>query len=119
MAGVSPFPNHVGRWVGNADALSPGERTAAVSLYLALIIQTCLSLCGLGRQIIIEAPLLVHNQLFAPALARSMGVPVLISGDATGISLSASMLFGGAAGSATGTLMAPFDHPGFKAHAER
>lgn len=118
MAGVGPFPDHVGRWTGDPKTLSPGERTAAVSLYLALVTQTCLGLCGLGRQIIIEGPL-ARNQLFAAALARLTGVPVQASGDATGTSLGASMLFGGGGGSATGTPVAPLEHEGFDAYAAR
>lgn len=118
MAGVGPFPDHVGRWTGDLGTLSPGERTAAVSLYLALVTQTCLGLCGLGKQIIIEGPL-ARNQLFAAALARLTGVPVQASGDATGTSLGASMLFGGGGGSATGTPIAPLEHEGFDAYAAR
>lgn len=118
MAGVGPFPDHVGRWTGDPGTLSPGERTAAVSLYLALVTQTCLGLCGLGKQIIIEGPL-ARNQLFAAALARLTGVPVQASGDATGTSLGASMLFGGGGGSAKGTPIAPLEHEGFDAYAAR
>ena len=118
MAGVGPFPNDVGYWTGDETALSPGERTAAVSLYLALVTQACLELCGLGRQIIIEGPL-TRNQLFAAALGRLTGVPVLTSGDATGTSLGASMLFGGAAGPASDTTVIPLEHAGFDAYAKR
>ncbi|WDQ97847.1 FGGY-family carbohydrate kinase [Devosia sp. J2-20] len=118
MAGVGPFPGHVGCWTSDPDILSPGERTAAVSLYLALVTQTCLELCGLGKQIIIEGPL-ARNQLYAAALARLTGVPVVASGDATGTSLGASMLFGGAAGVASGTPVAPLQHVGFDGYAER
>jgi len=118
IAGVGPFPDHVGCWTGDADALGAGERTAAVSLYLALVTQSCLELCGLGKQIIIEGPL-ARNGLYAATLARLTGMPVLMSGDATGTSLGASMLFGGPAGSAEGTPVAPLDHPGLAAYAER
>ena len=117
MPGVGPFPNHVGCWTGDADTLSPGQRTAAVSLYLALVTEACLGLCGLGGQIIIEGPL-ARNGLFAAALARLTGVPVRTSGDATGTSLGASMLFGGMAGTNAGTPVAPLDHAGFAAYAE-
>ena len=118
MAGVGPFPDAVGRWTADAEALSAGEQTAAVSLYLALVTQACLGLCGLGREIIIEGPL-ARNRLFAEALARLTGVKVSVSGDATGTSLGASMLFGGAAGSSTGMEVAPLQHDGFYAYAGR
>ncbi|WP_224701764.1 FGGY-family carbohydrate kinase [Devosia aquimaris] len=116
--GVGPYPDATGRWTVDPATLSPGQRTAAVSLYLALVTRTCLDLCGLGRQIIIEGPL-ARNALFAAALAELTGVPVQASGDATGTSLGASMLFGGAAGAAGGTVIAALQHPGFGAYAAR
>jgi sugar (pentulose or hexulose) kinase len=93
MAGVGPFPGAVGRWTKRPEQLSAGERTAAVSLYLALVTEACLGLAGVGRQIIIEGPL-ARNELFGQALAALTGVTVSASGDATGTSLGASMLFG-------------------------
>jgi sugar (pentulose or hexulose) kinase len=118
VAGVGPFPDAVGRWTADVDALSVGQRTAAVSLYLALVTEACLGLCGLGREIIIEGPL-ARNRLFAQALGRLTGVPVSLSGDATGTSLGASMLFGGAAESSAGNAVAPLEHAGFAPYAER
>lgn len=118
VAGVGPFPHAVGRWTVEADGLSAGQRTAAVSLYLALVTEACLELCGLGREIIIEGPL-ARNGLFAAALGQLTGAKVSASGDATGTSLGASMLFGGPAGSSVGTAIAALDHPGFPAYAGR
>lgn len=92
--GTGPFPGRSGRWTVDPDRLTPGQRTATASLYLALMARTCLDLCGMGRTIIIEGPL-ARNQLFGAALARISGVPVLASGDATGTTLGASLLFGG------------------------
>jgi sugar (pentulose or hexulose) kinase len=118
VAGVGPFPHAVGRWTVDADSLSAGQRTAAASLYLALMTEASLGLCGLGHEIIIEGPL-ARNALFAAALARLTGAKVSASGDATGTSLGASMLFGGPAGSSPGTAVAPLDHAGFDAYAAR
>ena len=56
--------------------------------------RACLDLCGLGRSITLEGPL-ARNRLFGQALATLAGVPVHASGDATGTSLGASLLFGG------------------------
>lgn len=113
---VGPFPDLAGRWTHDEAQLSAGERTAAVSLYLALVTQACLSLCGLGREIIIEGPL-ARNRLYAQALARLTGVPVRISGDATGTSLGAMMLFEGAAHlQAEGEAVAPLAVEGFDAY---
>ncbi|MGH8815710.1 MAG: FGGY-family carbohydrate kinase [Achromobacter pestifer] len=117
MAGVGPFPAAAGHWT--QEPVRAAERTAAASLYLALMARSCLDLCGLGRQIIIEGPL-ARNTLFGRALARLVGVPVSASGDATGTSLGASMLFGAGEGQASaGMPIAPLDMPGFEAYAQR
>ena len=117
--GVGPFPDARGRWTVAPDSLTPGERTAAASLYLASVTRACLDLCGLGREIIIEGPL-ARNALFGQALARLSGVPVRASGDATGTSLGASMLFGAGEGhAATGEEAEPLDVAGFDVYAAR
>ncbi len=117
--GVGPFPDARGRWTHEPETLTAGQRTAAASLYLALVTRACLDLCGLGREIIIEGPL-ARNALFGRALARLSGVPVRASGDATGTSLGASMLFGGGQGHAeAGPEATPLDVAGFDAYAAR
>ena len=117
--GVGPFPAAVGHWTRPAEELSAGERTAAVSLYLALVTEACLGLCGLGKEIIIEGPL-ARNALFAQALAGLTGVRVSASGDATGTSLGASMLFGAGEGNrADGVAVEPLTAAGLDAYAER
>lgn len=119
VPGVGPFPDAVGRWTTGPDGLTAGERTAAVSLYLALMTQTCLGLCGLGRSVTIEGPL-ARNGLFAQALAALTGVEISASGDATGTSLGASLLFGSAAGEAPkATPIAPLSIGGFGDYAAR
>ncbi|MDB5530521.1 MAG: carbohydrate kinase [Devosia sp.] len=116
MPGVGPFPSSVGRWTKDPEHLSAGERTAAVSLYLALVTQACLELAGVGKQIVIEGPL-ARNVLFGQALARLTGVPVSASGDATGTSLGASMLFGGKHVAASpGLVRLPLQVEGFDAY---
>ncbi|WP_332702153.1 FGGY-family carbohydrate kinase [Devosia sp.] len=117
--GVGPFPQAAGRWTADPAQLTAEERTAAASLYLALLTRACLDLCGLGREIIVEGPL-ARNALFGQALARLAGVKVSASGDATGTSLGASMLFGhGEGAAAAGVAVAPLDVPGFEAYARR
>jgi sugar (pentulose or hexulose) kinase len=117
--GVGPFPDAKGHWTRDPDSLTPGERTAAASLYLALVTRACLDLCGLGREIIIEGPL-ARNALFGGALAHLCGVPVRTSGDATGTSLGASMLFGTGRGeAASGPATPPLSLPGFDGYAAR
>jgi sugar (pentulose or hexulose) kinase len=117
--GVGPFPAASGKWTQDPAQLMPAERTAAASLYLALVTRACLDLCGLGREIIVEGPL-ARNALFGQALARLSGVKVSASGDATGTSLGASMLFGGGTGAVEpGLALAPLDHAGFDHYARR
>jgi len=119
MPGVGPFPMSTGRWTQSPDTLSPGERTAAASLYLALVTRACLDLCGLGREIVVEGPL-ARNTLFGQALARLAGVPVRLSGDTTGTSLGASMLFGAEEVRSEDILRTtPLDLAGFDAYAGR
>ncbi|WP_108395794.1 FGGY-family carbohydrate kinase [Devosia submarina] len=115
--GVGPFPHSAGRWTSDPAALTDGERTAAVSLYLALVAQACLGLCGLGRSIIIEGPL-ARNTLFGQALAALTGVPVSASADATGTSMGASLLFGPEEAQVPqGRGFSPLDVPGFADYA--
>lgn len=118
VPGVGPFPQARGHWTEDEKALSPGERSAAASLYMALMTQACLGLCGLGKSIIIEGPL-ARNRLYAAALARLTGAKVTISGDATGTSLGASLLLGGTAANAPEEAVAPLAAEGFDAYAAR
>ncbi|HTN63965.1 MAG TPA: carbohydrate kinase, partial [Devosia sp.] len=119
MAGVGPFPGADGRWAKGPERLSAGQRTAAVSLYLALVTEACLGLAGVGRQIIIEGPL-ARNEVFGQALAALTGVAVSASGDATGTSLGASMLFGGRhAAGAPGVERLPLRVEGFEGYCAR
>ncbi|KQN72279.1 FGGY-family carbohydrate kinase [Devosia sp. Leaf64] len=117
--GVGPFAGKKGRWTAAPDGLSDGERTAAASLYLALVARECLELCGLGETITIEGPL-ARNGVFAAALAALAERPVHASGDGTGTSLGASLLFGGQpAHEQHDSPIAPLTHPGFSAYAQR
>lgn len=119
VPGVGPFGAQTGRWTVDPDSLTPGVRTAAASLYLALVARESLSLCGLGRSITLEGPL-ARNALFGAALARLTGVPVFASGDSTGTSLGASLLFGEAADRRdTAQAIAPLAFSGFDSYAAR
>ena len=118
IAGVGPFPHGKGRWTTAPEGLAPGERYAAASLYLALVAEAALSLCGIGKRIVIEGPL-ARNALFGAALARVAGVPVTASADATGTSLGASLLLAplDGRGHEPEALM-PLAHDGFAAYRE-
>ncbi len=117
--GVGPFASKKGRWTAAPEGLGDGERTAAASLYLALVARECLDLCGLGQTITIEGPL-ARNRVFTAALAALAERPVHASGDGTGTSLGASLLFGGQpAHEQHDSPIAPLAHPGFPAYAQR
>lgn len=91
-AGVGPYPNHNGRIEGDAGALNPSERAAMASLYLALNSAAALEICGTGHTITVEGPL-SRNDVYLGVLTALCDVPVIASGDATGTSLGAAMLF--------------------------
>ncbi len=118
VAGVGPYPKGNGRWTAGPDGLTPGERYAAASLYLSLVAEAALSLCGVGKRIVIEGPL-ARNTLFGTALARVTGVPVTASADATGTSLGASLLLAPLDGRGhEPEALKPLAHEGFSAYRE-
>lgn len=117
VPGVGPHGRQEGRWSVDPSSLTPGQRTAAASFYLALMTQSCLSLCGLGQMIVLEGPV-ARNRLFAGTLARLTGVPVRLSGDSTGTSLGASLLFGAQGEPASeSSSVAAITHPLLEAYA--
>ncbi|ODT72144.1 MAG: carbohydrate kinase [Pelagibacterium sp. SCN 63-23] len=116
VPGVGPYGERKGSWTVDPATLSPGQRYVAASLYLALMARACLDLCGLGRTITVEGPL-ARNLLFGAALARLAGVSVHASGDSTGTSLGASLLFGGVLPETSGShALKPLQHPAFDAY---
>lgn len=118
VPGVGPFPGAKAGWSDDPDSLSDGQRNAAVSLYLALMTRACLGLCGLGKMIIVEGPL-ARNSLFCAAVGRLSGVPVCASGDSTGTSLGASLLFGLGRGATTEHALPPMDIDGLEEYAAK
>lgn len=88
--GSGPFPNRQSSWLGEPQ--SPGERFAAVSLYLAMMTAICLELTGAGGPVIVEGPF-ARNRVYCTMLAAATGRNVLSgSGSATGTSLGAALL---------------------------
>lgn len=89
--GCGPFPGARGRWSTDRDALAPGERTAAASLYAALMTAEALTVAGADGPSVVEGPF-ARNGLFLEAVARLTRRPVLASGNATGTSTGAALL---------------------------
>ena len=90
--GSGPFPHRKHSWVGDETALTPSERFAAVSLYLAMMSATCLELTGAAGPIVVEGPF-AKNRVFGAMLSVATGREVLASsGSATGTSIGAALL---------------------------
>ncbi|MEQ5870831.1 FGGY-family carbohydrate kinase [Sagittula sp. NFXS13] len=87
--GSGPFGEGAGGW--SDDTMTPGEKGAALSLYLALMTATCLDLIGARGPVIVEGPF-AKNALYLDMLAAQTGREVLLSNTATGTSMGASML---------------------------
>lgn len=92
VAGVGAFPDSVGKWVGDENALNLAQRGAATALYLALMSEQCLELAQCGETIIVEGPL-AKNTHYLSVLSALTGKLVHGSKDATGTSVGASLLF--------------------------
>ena len=87
-----PFQGRSHEWTLAEDSLSPGERAAVVSLYLAMMAETCLRMIRAGGPTLVEGPF-ARNRLFLDMLAQATGRPVLLSGgSATGTSIGAALL---------------------------
>lgn len=91
VPGCGPFPEGKGSWSVNPASLSRGVRTAAVSLYLALVTRAAMTVAGAAGPIVVEGPF-GRDTLFAEALQHLTGRSVLIAEGATGTSTGAAML---------------------------
>lgn len=90
--GSGPFPGKTKRWIGDASA-SQVERLAAVSLYLALMTEACLSLIGTKGPIFVEGPFAL-NRAYLAALSSLTGSDVIALPGSTGTSQGAALLTG-------------------------
>jgi sugar (pentulose or hexulose) kinase len=89
--GSGPFPHAQGRWTVAPEALTPGERQAVASLYLALMSNACLDLLGASGETIIQGPF-ARNALFCNALATLTGRPLSSTRGATATAAGAARL---------------------------
>ncbi len=89
--GSGPFPDRPGRWTVDPETLAPAERTAAASLYAALMTATCLDLLDARGPTVVEGPF-AANALYGEALAVLSGRPVATSAGGTGTSIGAAGL---------------------------
>jgi sugar (pentulose or hexulose) kinase len=73
--GCGPFPRRTSAWIGEG-IISPGERRAAASFYLALMTATCLELIGADGPVIADGPF-AHNDLYLRMLAAASARQVI------------------------------------------
>ncbi|PRY26527.1 sugar (pentulose or hexulose) kinase [Aliiruegeria haliotis] len=87
-----PFQGRRPEWTIDEADLTPGQRAAVVSLYLAMMAETCLSMISARGPTLTEGPF-ARNRLFLDMLAEATGRPVLLpGGSATGTSIGAALL---------------------------
>ena len=115
--GTGPFPHAKGRWSPASDTLSPGERSAAASLYLALITAECLEIADASGPVVIEGPF-AANRLYTAALAGIVGRSIAASAERTGTTTGAALL---ATGGPTirrpePAIAEPLTHPAFSGY---
>ncbi|MBZ9936481.1 hypothetical protein LB518_09260 [Mesorhizobium sp. BR1-1-16] len=94
VPGAGPYGQRQGRWSHDPETLTDGERTAAASLYAALVADTSLRLAGAEGPVLIEGPL-AKSPLFLAALAVLVERPVIGRPDATGTTEGAALLADG------------------------
>jgi sugar (pentulose or hexulose) kinase len=86
-----PYPDSTYRWTTDPSHLTPQERYAVISFYLAMMTYTCLDICQSAGPIIIEGPF-NRNLLFCAMLRASTGRTVLNTASrSTGTSIGAAM----------------------------
>ncbi len=91
--GTGPYPNRVANWP-NGEPGNPAERTAAASLYTAMMTAISLELIGSAGATIIEGPF-SRNALYLSALCNLTQREVIsLPGGSTGTSLGAALLAG-------------------------
>ncbi len=90
--GTGPFPGRQMHWHGGDPAIGTGERSAALSFYLALMTSTCLDLVGGVGPTIVEGPF-ARNPEYLAMLQAATARPVLTNAAVTGTSIGAAMLF--------------------------
>lgn len=88
-----PYQGREMQWHGGEPAEGSGARAIALSYYLALMTQTCLSLTGAQGPTIVEGPF-ARNTYFLTMLGAATGRPILRSHSVTGTSIGAALLCG-------------------------
>jgi len=93
-AGSGPFQGRQMQWYGGEPEIGTGQRSAALSFYLALMTGTCLNLVGGAGPTIVEGPF-ARNPEYLAMLHAVTARPVFTNAAVTGTSIGAAMLLGG------------------------
>ena len=88
-----PFQGRQMQWHCGEPKVGTGQRSAALSFYLALMTGTCLQLVRGAGPTIVEGPF-ARNPEFLAMLHAVTARPVLTNAAVTGTSIGAAMLFG-------------------------
>jgi sugar (pentulose or hexulose) kinase len=91
VPGCGPFPGAEHRVVNASDELNADETYVAASLYASLMTKACLDLTRATGLIIVEGPF-ARNALYAEALTKAIGRPVISVSSSTGTSVGAALL---------------------------
>ncbi len=91
-ASSGPFQGRQMQWLGDEKSLTSGQRSAALSFYLALVTSTCLKLIDGTGPTIVEGPF-AQNVEFISMLKTVTTRPVFTSKAVTGTSIGAALLF--------------------------
>lgn len=92
--GSGPFQGLQMQWHGDEPEIGTGQRSAALSFYLALMTGTCLKLVGGAGPTIVEGPF-ARNPEYLAMLHAFTARPVFTNSAVTGTSIGAAMLLGG------------------------
>ena len=111
--GTGPFPDRAGGFTRDPD--TDGQRMLALSWYLALMTDTCLSLIGADGPTIVEGPF-ARNADFLKMLAALRG-PVEASASATGTSVGSALLLADHHREQPGRAIAPTNADALQAYA--
>ncbi|MCI2399117.1 FGGY-family carbohydrate kinase [Aliiroseovarius subalbicans] len=90
--GAGPFQGRQMQWHSGEPKAGSGQRSAALSFYLALMTGTCLKLVGGAGPTIVEGPF-ARNPEYLAMLHAVTARPVLTNAAVTGTSIGAAMLF--------------------------
>ena len=91
--GSGPFQGRRMQWHGGEPEIGTGQRSAALSFYLALMTSTCLNLVRGAGPTIVEGPF-ARNPEYLAMLHAVTARPVLTNAAVTGTSIGAAMLLG-------------------------